>query len=202
MKAKILVTSLVLAVFSGVVYASGPKLEVVTEDEWAAAKYVIQEIAFRQQDKLESGNQSDDRVNKMVNSSAKLTTGKVNNYLLPGQKYCVLGNTWPLLALEMESGRKIVGGGFPIYIDYAQPGRVELWERMTKLPSFRYMQRALDLTGANFCYFMVEKRWLGPTDLEKEPRLALIKEMFGEWERVGDVYIFFYDGRGNDARGY
>ena len=173
-KAKILAISLVLAVFSGVVYASGPKLEVVTEDEWAAAIYVWDEINLRLKSKSTN-----------VSKSTKTTNAT-------DSEYCVLANTWPLLAVEMVSGRKIAGGGFPLYTDYAQPERVQIWQKMTRIPSLRYLERAREITGADFCYFMVEKRWLGITDLEKEGRFEKLKETFGDYHRVGEVYIFFY----------
>ncbi len=112
-------------------------------------------------------------------------------------KHCVLANTWPLLAVEMVSGREIVGGGFPVYIDYAQPERVQFWKKMTRMPAKRYMEKARKLTGADDCYFMVEKRWLGVNDGERNRVFAKLEETFEGYKQIGEVYIFYYGGDSN-----
>lgn len=42
------------------------------------------------------------------------------------KKICVLADTYPLVALEALSARKVVGGGFPINLYFAQPEYVQL----------------------------------------------------------------------------
>ncbi len=67
--------------------------------------------------------------------------------------HCVLADTYPLLALEAISGKKIVGGGFPMNAYFAQPERVELWEkwRETGRLSEEDWAWAKQLTGAKDC---------------------------------------------------
>ncbi len=154
-RAKVIFICIFFALASVSTYASGPKLEMVTEDELKAAQYVWQKLKDKE-----------------------LKT-----------KYCVLANTWPLLALEAVSGRKIITGGFPVYREYAQPERVRLFKGMSYWPSVRYMEKALEITNSSSCYFMTERRfWTEriPGILEK------LIEIFGEYEKIGEVYIFFY----------
>jgi hypothetical protein len=158
-KAKIILICLFLALASTSTYASGPKLEVVTEDELKAAQYVWQQL-------------------KPVTQDQSSIT-----------KYCVLANTWPLLALEAVSSREIVAGNFPVYQEYAQPERVKLFKGMSMRPSRRYMEKALEITGASSCYFMTEERFWNkrdPSILEK------LEEIFGGYKKIGEVYIFYF----------
>jgi hypothetical protein len=107
------------------------------------------------------------------------------------QKYCVLANTWPLLALESESGREIVTGGFPFYYEYRQPERVQLFDNMNKNPSVKDMERALAITGAKDCYFMTEDRWLYP--IRKSQTFNRLNQILGSSEKVGSVYIWKFE---------
>lgn len=158
-KAKIILICLFLALASTSTYASGPKLEVVTEDEYRAAEYVWKQL-------------------KQTTGSRRQTTN-----------YCVLANTWPLLALEAVSAREIIAGGFPVYREYAQPERVELFRGMSMQPSPFYMEKALEITDASSCYFMIEKRFWN----EHDPRiLEKLKEIFGDYKKIGEAYVFYY----------
>lgn len=100
---------------------------------------------------------------------------------------CVLANTWPLLALEYTSSRHLTTGGFPVYQEYAQPERVQLFNNMSLNPSKRYLEKAMEITGAEYCYFMTEKRWWNKRD---QKILEKYQEFLGDYEKIGDVYIF------------
>lgn len=103
---------------------------------------------------------------------------------------CVLANTWPLLALEGVSGRQIVAGGFPYYIEYRQPERVQLFANMNYSPSVRYLSKAMEITNAKECYFMTERRWVF-FDKRKEI-IESLDEMLGNHQQIGKVMIWFY----------
>jgi len=76
-------------------------------------------------------------------------------------RYCVIANTWPLLALETVSAREIIAGGFPVYLEYAQPERVKIFEGLIKWPEKRdYITDAFQVTGASECWYMLERRWV------------------------------------------
>ncbi|MDD4607424.1 MAG: hypothetical protein PHS07_03835 [Patescibacteria group bacterium] len=104
---------------------------------------------------------------------------------------CVLANTWPLLALEMVSARKITAGGFPVYKEYSQPERVRLFKGMLRQPSIRYIYQAMDITQTQGCYFMTEERWWQTGD--KVAMLENLIQIFGQpIKKIGEVYIFYY----------
>jgi len=105
--------------------------------------------------------------------------------------YCVLANTWPLLAVEAISGRKIITGGFPVYFEYRQPERVQLFQNMNKEPSIKYLEKSIEITGAKDCYFMTEKKWLFP---EKRKEILLkINQILGKPKQIGEVFIWHYE---------
>lgn len=100
--------------------------------------------------------------------------------------YCVLANTWPLLAVEYVSGRKIVAGGFPVYLEYAQPERVKIFEGLIRKPTKdNWVSKAFELTRASTCWYMVERRFL--SDAVWADNLKL----FGDPDyQIGKVYIW------------
>ncbi|OJI06311.1 hypothetical protein BK004_04060 [bacterium CG10_46_32] len=151
MRKKILVVAFLLAFSATSTYASGPKLQMVTSDELAAARVVWAE------------------------------------HQLDGEPHCVIANTWPLLGLEAVSGRKITGGNFPMYTEYAQPERVKIFEALSKSPSDTWITAAFRVTGASTCYYMTENKWINDTVLGK------IIELLGEPRRIGDVHIWRID---------
>ena len=104
--------------------------------------------------------------------------------------YCVLSNTWPLLSLEGISGRQIVAGGFPVYREYAQPERVQLFENLNRYPHINDFKRALQITKASSCYFMTEERWIAPG--RKEEVLDSLSKIVGQPVVIGDVYIWHF----------
>lgn len=144
-----------ISLLSVTVYASGPRFQVVTQDEYQAAQYLWQ-----------------------------------NMEKLPQGKYCVLANTWPLLALEGVSGRQIVTGGFPYYYEYRQPERTQLFENMNSNPSVRYLEKSLEITGADECYFMTEERWVYFD--KREQIIEQLDEILGQHESLGKVMIWKY----------
>ncbi len=103
--------------------------------------------------------------------------------------YCVIANTWPLLGLEAESGRRITAGGFPVYHEYAQPERVKIFEMLSKKPSMTWIDGAFRLTGSNTCYYMTEKRWMS------DFVFADTVKLLGEPKKIGTVYIWKMENR-------
>ncbi len=108
----------------------------------------------------------------------------------PGPNYCVLANTWPLLALEAVSSRQITTGDFPYYYEYRQPERVQLFDNMNRNPSIRYLEKSLEITGATECYFMTEERWI---DFEKRKKVVeQTDRILGPHQNIGKVMIWHY----------
>ncbi len=104
-------------------------------------------------------------------------------------KYCVVANTWPLLAVEAESARQIVGGGFPVYLEYAQPERVKIFEGMLRFPYKKdWLKQAQLITAAPECWYMVEKRWL--SDRVWQENLDVLGP---PQKQIGKVYIWRVD---------
>lgn len=66
------------------------------------------------------------------------------------QAYCVLSETYPLLALEAISAKRIVGGGFPINQYFGQKEREELYARLLKKESVQVS--ALRATNTRHCF--------------------------------------------------
>ena len=69
---------------------------------------------------------------------------------------CVLGDTYPLLALEAVSQKEIIGGGFPIDANFGQPERVELYKQMNIAINDSLLHATADLTKADHCWFIGE----------------------------------------------
>ncbi len=156
---------LFLGLVSITTYASGPKFQVVTNDELMAAKYIWKEY-------------------------------EKNNELFSSSPPCVLANTWPLLALEGVSAREIVAGGFPYYVEYRQPERVQLFANMNYSPSVRYLSKAMEITNAKECYFMTEERWVFFD--KRNEIINTIDEMLGKHKEIGKVMIWFYQPNINE----
>ena len=71
-------------------------------------------------------------------------------------KRCVLGDTYPLLALEAVSQKEIIGGGFPIDANFGQPERVELYKQMNIAINDNLLRTTANLTKADHCWFVGE----------------------------------------------
>lgn len=69
------------------------------------------------------------------------------------QKICVLADTYPLLALEQISGRRVVGGGFPIDSSFGQPERMQLLALSSANPE-RATKEARGWVGSDSCYLV------------------------------------------------
>ncbi len=70
-------------------------------------------------------------------------------------KFCVLGDTYPLLALEAVSGKMIVGGGFPIDSNFGQPERVQLFNDLSNQSVETVLGNAKKIVGAKSCWLMI-----------------------------------------------
>jgi len=71
--------------------------------------------------------------------------------------HCIIANVYPLLALEQISGKKIIGGGFPITQYFAQKEREELYKEFLKNPSEELWKQALDLVKTNQCWLVIKR---------------------------------------------
>lgn len=69
---------------------------------------------------------------------------------------CILGDTYPLLALEAVSQKEIIGGNFPIDANFGQPERVELYKQMNIAINDNLLHATADLTKADHCWFVGE----------------------------------------------
>ena len=69
------------------------------------------------------------------------------------EKKCVLSDTYPLLALEEISSRKIVGGGFPIGAMFGQKEREQLLN-LAKSDPASAMTQSKQLLGVDVCYLV------------------------------------------------
>jgi hypothetical protein len=91
--------------------------------------------------------------------------------------YCVIADTYPLLALEALSAKRIVGGGFPIDQYFGQKEREEIFQELNQEFSAPMWQRAQNVTGAKECWFI--------GTLKKRNQVRDFVGMFGEvgvWE--------------------
>ena len=70
-------------------------------------------------------------------------------------KYCVVGNTYVLLALEASTRGRIVGGGFPISHNFEQPELSKLQMNLDDI-SVVQVREALKITGAKKCYLITK----------------------------------------------
>ena len=71
-------------------------------------------------------------------------------------KRCVLGDTYPLLALEAVSEKEIIGGNFPIDASFGQPERVALYKQMNIAINDNLLHATAVLTKADHCWFVGE----------------------------------------------
>lgn len=105
---------------------------------------------------------------------------------------CVISDTWPLLAMQAVSANSIIGGGFPMYADFAQPERVEIQKGLFEKPELSYLQRAFDITGAKTCYLATEQRWTSD--------LRPLTKLMGPYRQVGNVSIFSINRQSFDSQ--
>lgn len=67
---------------------------------------------------------------------------------------CVLAGTYPLLALEAVSAKKIVGGGFPVYAYFSQPERVDLLNKLMDNPNVEILKSILSFVDTDHCWVL------------------------------------------------
>ncbi|MFA5127534.1 MAG: hypothetical protein WC457_00845 [Patescibacteria group bacterium] len=96
-------------------------------------------------------------------------------------KYCVVGDTYPLLALEAISQKKIIGGGFPIDQNFGQSELVKIYEEIIYsshiIDLSQYRSKVLELTGADDCYLII----YGAGEIVNKPAVT-----------IGDVVVYNY----------
>lgn len=99
--------------------------------------------------------------------------------------YCVLADTWVLLPLQAISANQIVGGGFPIEYQFAQPDRDLLLHEMLQYPRRSIFSFSQEKTGTARCRLALP-RWL----LSQEKK-AMIDSIFASSSTpVGDWLIW------------
>jgi|GEM_PF-1262923 len=99
--------------------------------------------------------------------------------------FCVIADTYPLLALEDLSSKKIIGGGFPINEYFAQPERIKMFDQMRSRPQPEYWQMAKSLTKAEHCYLVVLRDKIKTNELTEQEIMNL--RVFGKvavWESL------------------
>jgi hypothetical protein len=93
----------------------------------------------------------------MTVSSNQLEAAKyIWSYEQNNNTPCVLGDTYPLLALEAVSQKEIIGGGFPIDANFSQPERVEFYKQMNIAINDNLLHATADLTKSDHCWFVGE----------------------------------------------
>jgi len=73
------------------------------------------------------------------------------------EKPCVLADTYPLLALEAVSAKKVIGGGFPISANFGQPERVALYNSLRGYAVAPLLMESKQFTGSNRCWLITDK---------------------------------------------
>ena len=131
-----------------------------------------------------------DRVTTDELSAAEYLWAELPSIVSDSNQYCVLANTWPLLAVESVSAREVIGGGFPVYTEYAQPERVKLFEKMSQHPNQKLLERALAVTTAKTCFYMTEYRFIN-----RRVYTETVKLLGAPEKTFGDVLIWRYVSR-------
>lgn len=92
-------------------------------------------------------------------------------------EHCVVADTYPLLALEFLSHKKIIGGGFPIDQHFDQPIKESILQELKNNPREEVWQNALDVTKTNTCWLVVPKDVFRSNIFSKERERDMM--MFG-----------------------
>lgn len=103
------------------------------------------------------------------------------------QAYCVLADTWPLLALEAYSAKEIVAGNFPSDFNYQQPQRVDLLNSFIKNPSRAIINEALIITQAKDCFIILNYKYLN------QKKISQINSLLGQPKIFGQNLIWQYN---------
>ncbi len=97
---------------------------------------------------------------------------------------CVVADTYPLLALEYFSAKNIIGGGFSINQNFAQPEREKLFQELNDNSNEQAWKKALSLTNATKCWLVTSNQSLKINDyfLKSSARATLF----------GDIIVWSY----------
>ncbi len=112
------------------------------------------------------------------------------------KKFCIIGNTWPLLAMEYESGGRIVTGGFPQGLEFSQKERVDVFNSMIKTPSKDVLEKAKEITGASKCFLLLKDDYIRSAYWDKinfieiHQKYVNLLKIFKSNKDIGDVKIF------------
>ncbi len=99
------------------------------------------------------------------------------------ESYCIIADTWPLLALESVSAANIIGGGFPIDYQFAQPERVVLYQALLDDPRGSILEVAREATGTSPCQVIVD------TSMFDEEKMAQLSEILEEDVAVSGSFL-------------
>ncbi|MFB6181535.1 MAG: hypothetical protein ABEJ24_01425 [Candidatus Magasanikbacteria bacterium] len=87
--------------------------------------------------------------------SAGYVWSNISERNLDSKNHCILANTWILLRLRAYSSNKIIGGGYPIGKQFAQPERIKLLNEIKNKPSRDILQKSHDITDSDFCWIIL-----------------------------------------------
>lgn len=99
-------------------------------------------------------------------------------------EYCVVADTWPLLALEAYSFKQVVAGNFPSDFNHQQPERVILYNQLINSPSADEALLALEYSGREKCYVVLNKSLVNKSEKD------ILDNNFGFAQIVADFYIW------------
>lgn len=103
-------------------------------------------------------------------------------------RYCVLGEHFPLAALEAVSKGSVLNGNFPIKYGYLEDNGF-IFVKMFSDPHLFWMKRAVNLAGTTGCYVVLDKRFLADWN-KTQIRWILGREVL----KVDDNLVWRYDG--------
>jgi len=110
-----------------------------------------------------SGPQLDANVTVDENAAMKKTAQEIGRDY---PKYCVLADTWPLLALDAYTLREMAAGNFPETANHQQDRRVWLFDQISLYPSAELLLIAKQTTGADKCFLMLNSEKTPPTTID------------------------------------
>ena len=102
------------------------------------------------------------------------------------ENYCVLADTWPLLALEAYSAKEVVAGNFKSDFNYQQPERVKLLADFINCPSLEVLNEALKITRTQSCFVVIDNNKAQKIIIEK------ISDLLGRPRAYGSNLIWQY----------
>ncbi len=99
-------------------------------------------------------------------------------------EYCVVANTWPLLALDGLSAKQVVAGNFPSDFNHQQPERVEIYDKLIIEPELEDIQNMFEATGASLCVVAISR------DQLSEKVRGELYGLMGEPKNVANILIW------------